>query len=384
MGYSENAECFHYFCHITSGGRKERMRKIIHIDMDSFFASVEQRDFPEYRGKALVVGGRGPRSVVAAASYEARKYGIYSAMPMVVALRKCPHLIVTPHRFDVYREVSGNIQEIFHEYTDLVEPLSLDEAYLDVTHAKKGPASASLIAREIKKNILERTSLIASAGVSYNKFLAKIASDMDKPDGFYLIKPEDAKLLLEDLDVGIFHGVGKRTEEKMHKMGIFKGRDLKMLSQQKIMKHFGKAGSYFYDVVRGIDERSVVSYRERKSIGAERTYETDIYEIDMVKEKLTEVVEIMWKRCEAKEMFGKTITLKLRFADFTTITRSSTNNQVFTKEEMETCMMNLMPIEEIKERGVRLLGATMSNFQPENRHFLKQLKLDFDRGESCK
>ena len=253
--------------------------------MDSFYASVEQRDFPEYRGKALVVGGRGPRSVVAAASYEARKYGVYSAMPMVVALRKCPDLIVTPHRFDVYREVSRNIQNIFHEYTDLVEPLSLDEAYLDVTHAKKGPASASLIAMEIKKEILKRTGLIASAGVSFNKFLAKIASDMDKPDGFYLIKPDDAEKFIEDLDVGLFHGVGKRTEEKMHKMSIFKGRDLKLLSRQEMIKHFGKAGRYFFDVVRGKDERPVVSFRERKSIGAERTYEADLYEMDVVKKK---------------------------------------------------------------------------------------------------
>lgn len=353
------------------------MRKIIHIDMDSFFASVEQRDFPELRGKALVVGGRGPRSVVAAASYEARKYGIFSAMPMVVALRKFPDLIITPHRFDVYREVSGIIQDIFHEYTDLVEPLSLDEAYLDVTHIKKGPPSATLIAKEIKKEIIERTGLVASAGVSYNKFLAKIASDMDKPDGFYIIVPEDAEAFLEKLDVGKFHGVGKKTEEKMHKMGIFIGKDLKQLPKQKMMQHFGKAGSYFYDVVRGRDNRPVVSQRERKSIGAERTYETDHFDIDVVKEKLTEVIEIMWKRCEAKNMFGKTITLKLRFSDFTTITRSHTDSQFTTKSEVLTTMMNLLPFEEIKEQGIRLLGGTMSNFKSENQQIEGQLKIDF-------
>ncbi len=354
------------------------MRKIIHIDMDSFFASVEQRDFPEYREKPLVVGHRGPRSVVAAASYEARKYGVYSAMPMVVALRKCPHLIVTPHRFEVYREVSRNIQSIFREYTDLVEPLSLDEAYLDVTNAKKGPASASLIAMEIKKEIYKREKLIASAGVSYNKFLAKIASDMDKPDGFYLIKPEDAEVFLEDLDIGLFFGVGKRTEEKMHKLNIFKGRDLKKLSRNHLMKTFGKAGSYFYDVVRGIDNRPVMSFRERKSIGAERTYETDIFDIDEVKEKLKTVIEIMWKRCEAKQMIGKTLTMKLRFSDFTTITRSSTHHNAFRKDEVVSCLMQLLPIDEIKEQGVRLLGCTMSNFYTENLHDNQQLKIDFD------
>lgn len=357
------------------------MRKIIHIDMDSFFASVEQRDFPEHKGKALVVGHRGPRSVVAAASYEARKYGIYSAMPMSTALLKCPHLIVMPHRFDVYKEVSRNIQNIFHEYTDLVEPLSLDEAYLDVTDAKKGPASASLIAKEIKKEIKKREGLIASAGVSYNKFLAKIASDMDKPDGFFLIKPADAESFLEDLDIGLFYGVGKKTEEKMHKMSIFKGRDLKLLTRQELIQHFGKAGIYFYDVVRGIDERSVVSFRERKSIGAERTYETDIFDIDEIKEKLTEVIDIMWKRCEAKQMIGKSITMKLRFADFTTITRSNTHNQAFTKEEIKITLIDLLPNEEIKERGVRLLGATMSHFKSENKQDQKQLKIDFDFNE---
>ncbi|MEA3478129.1 MAG: DNA polymerase IV [Bacteroidota bacterium] len=354
------------------------MRKIIHIDMDSFFASVEQRDFPEFKGKALAVGHRGPRSVVAAASYEARKYGVYSAMPMSVALRKCPDLIVTPHRFEVYREVSASIHNIFHEYTDLVEPLSLDEAFLDVTQAKKGPASASLIAMEIKKEIQKREGLIASAGVSYNKFLAKIASDMDKPDGFFLIKPEDAERFLEDLDIALFYGVGKRTEQKMHGMKIFKGHDLKSFPREELIKHFGKAGAYFYDVVRGIDDRPVVSFRERKSIGAERTYETDHFDIEQVKDKLVEVIDIMWKRCEAKNKQGRTLTLKLRFADFTTITRSSTNDHFFSHEEVKTTLVNLLPQEEVKKRGVRLLGATMSNFQIEDPRSSNQMKIDFE------
>jgi DNA polymerase IV len=353
------------------------MRKIIHIDMDSFFASVEQRDFPKYKGKALVVGGRGPRSVVAAASYEARKYGVHSAMPMVVALRKCPHLIVTPHRFEVYKEVSREINNIFHEFTDLVEPLSLDEAFLDVTEAKKGPASASLIAMEIKKEIQKKTGLTASAGVSYNKFLAKIASDMDKPDGFFLIKPEEAEAFLEDLDVGLFHGVGKRTEEKMHQLNIFKGRNLKSLSKEQLVRLFGKAGNYFFDVVRGNDDRPVVSYRESKSIGAERTYEIDMNDPDEVKDKLLDVIDIMWKRYEGKQKDGKTVTLKLRFADFNTITRNNTRDKAFTKEDVQEVVMQLLPVEDIKEQGVRLLGVTMSNFKDEQGPSTSQLKINF-------
>lgn len=353
------------------------MRKIIHMDMDSFFASVEQRDFPEYKNKPLAVGHRGPRSVVAAASYEARKYGVYSAMPMALALRKCPHLIVVPHRFEVYKEVSAQINLIFHEYTDLVEPLSLDEAFLDVTEAKKGPASASLIAKEIKKEILQRTGLIASAGVSYNKFLAKIASDMDKPDGFYLILPEEAEAFLENLEVGLFHGVGKRTEEKMHRLNIFKGRDLKNLSLQDLVKHFGKAGNYFFHAVRGIDERPVRPHRERKSIGAERTFESDLTELEEVREKLAVIREIMWKRCEAKQKTGKTVTLKLRFSDFSTITRSHSSQKGFAKNEMEKVLQDLLPAKDIQEQGIRLLGVTMSNFLEENQEHEKQLKLKF-------
>jgi len=345
--------------------------------MDSFFASVEQRDKPEYRGKPLAVGHRGPRSVVAAASYEARKYGVYSAMPMTVALRKCPHLVVVPHRFDVYQEVSAQIRSIFHEYTDLVEPLSLDEAFLDVSQPKIGPPSASLIAMEIKKKIREKTALIASAGVSYNKFLAKIASDMDKPDGFYLIKPEDAEAFLENLEVGLFHGVGKRTEEKMHALKIFKGQDLKLLSLEDQVKHFGKAGNYFYNAVRGIDERPVMNHRERKSIGAERTYERDLDDLKEVHEKLSSIIDIVWKRCEDKEKSGKTVTVKLRFADFSTITRSNTSSKGFSKSEIESVVLGLLPRQDIREQGIRLLGVTMSNFKEEEPPQARQLKISF-------
>lgn len=353
------------------------MRKIIHIDMDSFFASVEQRDFPEYRGKPLAVGHRGPRSVVAAASYEARKFGVHSAMPMSIALRRCPQLIVVPHRFDVYREVSSSIHNVFHEYTDLVEPLSLDEAYLDVTKVKKGPPSASLIARKIKQDILELTGLTASAGVSYNKFLAKIASDMDKPDGFYLIKPEDAEQFLEDLDVGLFFGVGEKTKQRMQRMNIFKGKDLKQRSQEDLIKHFGKAGTYFYHAVRGIDDRPVNAYRESKSIGAERTFETDLTNMEEVMDKLEAITDIMWKRCESKQKMGKTVTLKLRYADFTTITRSHTSPEDYTKEEVHDVLAGLLPVEDIQKQGIRLLGVTMSNFREEKRDRGRQLEIGF-------
>lgn len=353
------------------------MRKIIHIDMDSFFASIEQRDYPEFAGKPLAVGNQGPRSVVAAASYEARKYGVHSAMPMSVALRKCPYLIVAPHRFEVYRKVSASIRDIFHEYTDLVEPLSLDEAYLDVTNPKKGPPSASLIAMEIKKEVRERENLIASAGVSYNKFLAKIASDMDKPDGFYLIKPEDADRFLEGLEIKRFFGVGEKTEEKMHRLNIFYGGDLKTFARDQLIRHFGKTGNYFYEVVRGIDERPVVPFRESKSIGAERTYEKDLFDMQNVEERLTEVMDIMWNRCQGKRKFGKTVTLKLRFSDFRTITRSRTQKEPYSFHQIIPVLKDMLPVSLIRKHGVRLLGVTMSNFPIEERKSTKQIEIDF-------
>ena len=353
------------------------MRKIIHIDMDSFFASVEQRDFPEFRGKPLVVGSRSPRSVVAAASYEARKYGIHSAMPMSVALRKCKDLIVAPHRFEMYRQVSDSIRNVFQEYTDLVEPLSLDEAFLDVTNPRKGPPSASLIAMEIKKEIRARENLIASAGVSYNKFLAKIASDMDKPDGFFLIKPEDAEKFLEELEIKRFYGVGKRTEEKMHRLNIYHGHDLKAFERNELIRHFGKAGNYFYEVVRGIDERPVVPFRESKSIGAERTYDTDIFEAEQVEERLSDVTDIMWRRCEGKKKFGKTLTLKVRFSDFSTITRSRSQQEPYSFAQLKPVLKDLLPFQDIQKQGIRLLGVTMSNFPVEERPAPQQIEIDF-------
>lgn len=364
------------------------MRKIIHIDMDSFFASVEQRDYPELRGKAIAVGHNGPRSVLSTASYEARKFGVHSAMPVSIALRKCPHLILVPHHFEVYQEISATMNSIFHEYTDLVEPMSLDEAYLDVTEPKKGPLSATLIANEIRAEIFRRTQLTASAGVSYNKFLAKIASDVNKPNGHFVITPNQAEAFLDTLDIGRFYGVGKMTEKRMHAMGIHTGSDLKLVPIEELIRVFGKAGRYFYEVVRGIDDRPVRSFRKRKSIGAERTYEENLNDIEEVKQKLLDVVDLMWERCEAKEKRGRTVTLKVRFGDFRTVTRSSTHDDVFTKEEVIEFAYRLLPYEEIKTGGVRLLGITLSNFpddmllaEEEEIKYPYQLKIDFNWDE---
>ena len=256
----------------------QQFRKIIHIDMDAFFASVEQRDNPEYRGKPISVGGLGPRGVVAAASYEARKYGVFSAMSSKIARKKCPFLIFVHPRFEAYKKVSDQIGQIFLEYTDLVEPLSLDEAYLDVTHHKKGKPSATLIAKEIKDRIYIETNLTASAGISINKFLAKTASDYRKPNGIFLIKPEDAEAFIEKLPIEKFYGVGKVTAKKMNQLGIFNGLDLKKFSEYDLIRYFGKAGTYYYHIARAVDNRKVEPYRVQKSVGAENTFETDLSE----------------------------------------------------------------------------------------------------------
>lgn len=356
------------------------MRKIIHIDMDCFFAAVEQRDHPEWRGKPLAVGHNGPRSVVSTASYEARKYGVHSAQPVSVALRKCPHLILAPGRFEAYKEASAIIRTIFHEYTDLVEPASLDEAYLDVTEPKQGPHSASLIALEIKQKIFEQTQLTASAGVSYNKFLAKIASDMDKPDGFTLIKPDEAVAFLEDLDIGKFHGVGARTEQRMNALKIYKGRDLKEFSRERLTQIFGKVGNYFYDVVRGVDERPVEPYRERKSVGAEHTYETDLMTFDEVIENMRQVEKTVWRRLDRLNKKGRTMTLKVRYGDFQTVTRSMSRVNPLDSFDVSVQVYHMLKELEdvIEELGVRLLGLSISNFPGEEKiEKYKQLEIPF-------
>ncbi len=335
--------------------------------MDAFFASVEQRDNPELRGKPVAVGGAGERGVIAAASYEARKFGVYSAMSSKIAKRKCPNLIFVKHRFDAYKAASLVIRSIFKEYTDLVEPLSLDEAYLDVTHNKKGIAIATDIAKEIKARIKEQTNLTASAGVSVNKFLAKIASDMDKPNGLYVVKPHQVEGFIAKLPIEKFFGVGKVTASKMKSKGIFTGADLKKISEKELVKWFGKAGHYFYNVARGIDNRPVISQRGRKSLGAESTFSEDYTDKDILLDKLKNVAESVDRRLTKAGGKPKTITVKIKFADFTQITRSKTNTEpVFGLENITGLSANLL-LAALTEtsKAVRLLGISLSNFEGE-------------------
>ena len=352
-------------------------RKIIHIDMDAFYASVEQRDHPELRGKPVAVGGSSRRGVVASASYEARKYGVRSAMPSITAQRLCPELIFVKSRFDVYRQVSRQIREIYNEYTDLVEPLSLDEAYLDVSQPKKGPASATLIAEEIRARIFQTTQLTASAGVSFNKFLAKVASDINKPNGIKIILPSDAEAFINELAIQKFHGIGKVTAAKMNRMGIYKGFDLKKLSEIELVQQFGKVGRYYYQIVRGEDHRAVNPNRIRKSIGAERTYAEDISEISIMKEKLNYLASIVYEYMKKSDNFGRTITLKIKSADFKIITRSKTfSSEIRQLEDLVQVSHEI--IEQTKEEldKVRLLGISISNLEKEQQ--LDGLQLEFD------
>ena len=292
--------------------------------MDAFFASVEQLDNPELRGKPVAVGGSGERHVVAAASYEARKFGVRSAMPSVTARKLCPNLIFVKHRFERYQEISGQVFEIFREYTDIVEPLSIDEAFLDVTNDRKGICSATLIARSIKDEIKTRTGLTASAGISVNKFLAKIASDINKPDGIFLIPPENAEKFIEKLPIEKFYGIGRVTAERMHKLGIHSGYDLKQWDLLSLIRNFGKAGKFYFDIARGIDERPVEIHSERKSIGTELTYEKDLTTRFEIIAELYKVEKELMERIEHYGTTGRTVTLKVKFSDFRQITRSRT------------------------------------------------------------
>lgn len=347
--------------------------------MDAFYASVEQRDNPDLQGKPIAVGGSKERGVVAAASYEARKFGVRSAMPSSLAFKKCPDIIFVKPRFEVYQEVSKQIREIFHEYTDLVEPLSLDEAYLDVTYNKMNIDFAMDVAWEIKLKIKERTGLVASAGISYNKFLAKIASDYNKPDGYYIITPKKALSFMEKLPIEKFFGIGKVTAEKMKARNIIYGLNLKKQSLADLTKWYGKAGKYYYNVVRGIDNRPVNPDRIRKSVGAERTFETDFYDIEELKTQLSRVSEILIERVNKSKKKGKTITLKIKYSDFNQITRSKTlENSITTSEFLN---MGNRLLEDIKglDRGVRLIGLTLSNFIEENddQFMGQQMKIDY-------
>jgi len=338
-------------------------RKIIHIDMDAFHASVEQRDNPELRGKPVAVGGSRERGVVAAASYEARKFGVHSAMPSITARRKCPDLIFVKPRFDAYKVISREIREIFARYTPIIEPLSLDEAYLDVTENLKGIPSATRIAEEIRTRIRAETELTASAGVSYNKFLAKLASDYRKPDGLFVITPQMGPAFVETLPVRKFHGVGPATARKMTGLGIATGLDLRAQSQAFLQQHFGKAGSYYYWAARGIDERPVRADRIRKSVGAENTFPADLFAYEAARDALREIVDKVWAYCDGSGMRGRTVTLKVKFANFRVITRSRTcQTPISTRIELEqlgdALLEPLFPV----ARGIRLLGVSLSTF----------------------
>lgn len=337
-------------------------RKIIHVDMDAFYASVEQRDNPELRGRPLAVGGSTARGVVAAASYEARRFGVHSAMPSVTARRKCPDLIFVPPRFDVYKAVSQQIREIFAEYTPLIEPLSLDEAYLDVTENLMGMAIATEIALEIRQKIRQATGLNASAGISYNKFLAKMASDLNKPNGQAVITPKNGPAFVEQLPVKKFHGVGPATAEKMHRLGIETGADLKEKSLEFLSQHFGKSGPHFYGIARGIDERQVRPDRIRKSVGAEDTFSEDISDLELAIAELKPLVDKIWRHCEAQEISGKTVTVKIKYSDFTQATRSRTGALPVTgaPEILKAASALLQTIYPFR-RPVRLVGVTLSS-----------------------
>ena len=338
-------------------------RKIIHIDMDAFYASVEQRDHPELRGRPVAVGSPGERGVVAAASYEARRYGVRSALSSKVAKRKCPDLVFVKPRFEVYRSVSNQIRAILDEYTDLVEPLSLDEAYLDVTYVKKGKPSATLIAREIKQRIREETGLTASAGVSFNKFLAKVASDVKKPDGMFVITPKDAENFIDNLEIRKFYGIGKVTAKKLNEMGIWFGRDLKLVDRHELVRMFGKSGNYYFEIARGIDDRPVEESLERKSLGAEETFEHDLYLPDQMRPEMESIAETVWRRIGRSGLKARTVTLKIKYADFVQQTRSKTMpSTIDSKSDFLENGWNLLMTEMPFRAGIRLLGLTLSNF----------------------
>jgi len=343
----------------------EKLRKIIHVDMDAFYASVEQLDHPELRGKPVAVGGSSKRGVVSAASYEARKFGVRSAMSSVMAKRNCPDLIFVKSNFERYREISAQIREIFYEYTDLVEPLSLDEAYLDVTENKKGLMSATLIAKKIRNQIKEKTGLNASAGISVNKFIAKVASDINKPNGQKTVAPEEVIEFLEQLDIRKFYGVGKVTAEKMYRLGIFSGKDLKLKSEDYLTEHFGKSGRHFYNVVRGIHHSEVKPHRIRKSLGAERTFNENISSEVFMLEKLQNIAEEIERRLKKSDVAGKTITLKIKYSDFTQQTRSKTISYFISSKDLILELAKELLYQEKLKNSVRLLGISLSNLNTE-------------------
>ena len=362
---------------------KLTIRKIIHVDMDAFYASVAQMDNPELKGKAIAVGGGGKRGVVSAASYEARKFGVKSAMAGSLATKLCPDLIFVKTDFDRYTEISKKIRKIFYDYTDLVEPLSLDEAYLDVTNNKKGNPSASLLAKEIRERIFNEVGLTASAGISINKFIAKVASDYNKPNGQKTVNPEEVIAFLEQLDIRKFYGVGKVTAEKMYQKGIFTGFDLKQKSLEYLDEHFGKSGGSYYYIVRGVHNSEVKPHRIRKSLAAERTFYDNLTSEIFMLEKLEHIAEEVAKRLHKSKVAGKTITLKIKYSDFTLQTRSKTLPYYVSDKSVILDTAKSLLYQETMKESVRLLGISLSNLntetkkKPETKSVSVQLQFDF-------
>jgi DNA polymerase-4 len=353
-------------------------RKIIHIDMDAFYASVEQMDNPELRGKPIAVGGAENRGVVSAASYEARKFGVRSAISGVLAKKYCPELIFVKPRFDRYKEISKKIHKIFRDYTDLIEPLSLDEAYLDVTQNKKGNPSAGLLAQEIRLRIFNEVGLTASAGISVNKFVAKIASDYNKPNGQKTVNPDEVISFLEQLPIQKFYGVGKVTTEKMFQLGIFTGLDLKSKSVEFLEKHFGKSGSFYYNVVRGVHNSEVKSDRITKSVAAEHTFDSNLSSEIFMVEKLEKIAYELERRLKKHNIAGKTITLKIKYSDFTQQTRSKTMPYFISDKALILETVKELLYQEKMKDSVRLLGISLSNLNTEiKKTIVVQLKFDF-------
>ncbi|MFO1147589.1 MAG: DNA polymerase IV [Alsobacter sp.] len=341
------------------------LRKIIHVDMDAFYASVEQRDNPELRGKPVAVGHGARRGVVAAASYEARGFGVRSALPSVTALRKCPELIFVPPRFDVYRAVSAQIHAVFREFTDVIEPLALDEAYLDVTENRAGIETAWLTAKAIRARILEETGLTASAGISYNKFLAKIASGRRKPNGQFAIQPHEGEAFVETLPVSKFHGVGPATAARMHALGITTGADLKAWSLADLQARFGKSGPWFYGIARGIDHRAVNTSRVRKSSGSETTFDEDLVDPAGIEAGVLAMAEDVWTWCEKTGRRARTVTVKVKWADFQQSTRSkSVAGLVASRARLHEVSLELVRSVFPPPKGIRLVGVTLTNFAP--------------------
>jgi DNA polymerase-4 len=344
-----------------------RIRKIIHIDMDAFYASVEQRDDPTLKGKPVAVGYPAKRGVVAAASYEARSFGVRSAMPSTVAARKCAELVFVPPRFDVYREVSKQVQAIFKDYTPLVEPLSLDEAYLDITDNLRGIPTAWETAKVIRAHIYEESKLTASAGISCNKFLAKVASDYCKPNGQFAIMPDQAEALVATLPVAKFHGVGPKTTVRMHALGIETGADLRRQTLSFLQQHFGKAGSWYYEIARGQDGRPVQPDRERKSSGSETTFSEDLTDPVQIEAGVIAMADDVWAWCEKANARGRTVTVKVKWANFQISSRSrSVETAIETKDKLYEVALDLIRTVFPPQKGIRLVGVTLSNFQSPN------------------